>query len=111
MISVKTMYELEKILQKDFFYQSSNSEETEYLMKARKLPLHDIKNIIEISKENWMFINEYLLVNQICQRYHCTESLLYQRLDDVNKIMKYEQSISKELLKEQKRMIKRMNKI
>ena len=64
MISVKTMYELEKILQKDFFYQSSNSEETEYLMKARKLPLHDIKNIIEISKENWMFINEYLLVKR-----------------------------------------------
>ena len=69
----------------------------------------DIKELIDYFKKHIIIINQIKFMNDLLNRFNCSETELEQRYKDVHKIIRYENLINNNLLKEQKRMIRRMN--
>ena len=110
-LTIERMYELEKMAISSNYIYPLYFNEWRYIKRAQKMPLKDIKEIISYLKKNIIFINEIKYTNELLIKYNCSESDLIERIKEVYQIIKYENLFYYGLLKEQKNMIKKMNKI
>ena len=108
-LTIERMYELEQMAFSSNIIFPLNLNEWRYLERADKIPLNDVKNLIHYFRRNFLFLDEFKFLKEIMNQYNCKENEVKQRFKDVQKIIRYENLIIGNLLKEQKKMVKRMN--
>lgn len=110
LLAVRRMLELEKMaIDSDMIFPLS-IQEWRYIERAEKMPYNEIVNSLNYIMKHLFFINQKKIVKELKEKYSVSEDVLNQRFEDVNRILRYQDSLNNNLLKEQKRMIKKMNK-
>ena len=108
-LTTERMNELEQMLNNETIIKSINRNDVEYLDRATRMPYDAMMSVIEYYRKNSLIINEVTFMNDLKANFHCTEDELAQRFREVHKVRRYKNNKSKEELKIQKKMIKRMN--
>jgi len=108
-IDIKRMMELERIAKNYEEVEINNIDEINYLKRVYKMPYNLIYAAIDYYNENWIKINKHELMTSLIISFHTNEEDLKQRIEDVKRIIKYKERESNNRLKDQKRMIKRLN--
>ena len=110
-ITIKRMKELEKMVNNVNNIYSLNLDEIKYLERAIKIPYSEVRNDMIKLGEIVLPIAQIRCIYYLLAKYNCTESELNERFMEVDSLRQYDDSINNKLLKEQKRMVKRMNNI
>ena len=108
-LTIERMYELETMAKDYNFIYSLYLDEWKYIERVKKMPYDDILNYIFWYRKHFYIIDEVKFTKELLEKYNCSEDELFQRFKDVHKIFRYKNKNNKDLLKEQKRMVKRMN--
>jgi len=108
--SVEKLIEIEESLKNDKGIENMTDIELYCLNLAKKIPLDDILEEREKYLKSWFFIDEGKFNRMLIKKYSCTEKELFDRFCTANKIRKYKEKSAAKVFKEQKRMIKVINK-
>ena len=108
-LTIERMYELEKMVKDNNIIYPLSLVEFRYVERASKMSYNDAKEDLRCLEEIILPFGQITYIYSLLVKYNCNEKELKQRLEDVSRVMKYENIICSNLLKEQKRMIKRMN--
>ena len=110
-LTIERMVELERMIRSNNVVYPLNLAEWRYIERAKKVSYSDAQEEMRYLGQCTLPLFEVKYVNFILRKYNCTFEELNKRFEEVYLVKKYEDSIANELLKEQKRMIKRMNRI
>ena len=108
-LTIERMYELEKMVRDNNIIYPLSLIEFRYVERAEKMPYDEMKRHLKYLGESILPLIEIRYIYHLLAIYKCTYEELNQRFKDVCLVKKYEDMINTNLLKEQKRMIKRMN--
>ena len=107
-IDVLRMIELEEMI-KNNEYGELNDYDIEYLKRANRMPFDLMIGAIAYQKGNLFKINKYEYLTSLLVYFRTNEDDLKKRIKEIKMILKYYDIKNNNLLKEQKRMIKRLN--
>ena len=110
-LTVERMIEIEKMVENYNIIFPLTNPEWYYYELADKIPYKDIEELILLYKKYFIPINFLIDGMNMLEKYNCSRKELFLRIENVNKIMKYYNKLNTNLLKEQKKMLKRMKKV
>ena len=108
-ISVKRLIELEKLLENNKLENITNTE-LYFINLAKLMPLNQILADLDKYSKEWAIIDEVWYTKKLMKKYSCTKEELFDRIYTAHKIRRYKAKESLKLLKDQKKMIKILNK-
>ncbi len=109
-ISIKRMIELEKMAEDDNIIYPIVLIEWNYIKMAKKISYNDMVNIINHFRKD-LFLDQIKYFKECLLKYNCNEEDFSKRFFNVQKIIKYKNKQSNDLLYKQKAMIKKMKYI
>ena len=111
-LTVERMYELEKMVKENklSYPLHLNKLEFRYVERAKKIPYDEAREDMRELGELVLVLAQIRCIYKLLAKYNTTYEELNQRFKDVENIRLYENSLNNKLLKEQKQMIKRMNR-
>ena len=107
-MTIEKIIELEKLLYQDD-KENLTKEEQMYIDKATKMPYECILDDLVYYQKNCLLIDKVLFIDYLKKKYTVSEKEVEDRIIEVQDIYKYHQKRLNNQLKEQKRMIKKMN--
>lgn len=109
-IKVERLIELEESLDNHNVLDNLAEIEIYCMNLARKIPLCDFLEDREKYLKSWFLIDEIKYTQSLMEKYSCTKEEFFDRCYTANKIRRYKEKKSLSMLKEQKRMIKVLNR-
>ena len=110
-LTVERMFELETMVKNNNIIYPLILNEFRYVERAEKMPYGEMKEHLKYLGESVLPLVQIRYIYHLLAIYKCTYEDLNQRFKDICLVKKYEDKINNILLKEQKRMIKRMNNV
>ena len=107
-LTVNRMIELENMVQNHRIEYPLDIKEWRYVDRASKMCYEDVMKQIDYFERTILPIENVRHINDLMEKYKCTFDELNKRLEDVCMIKEYKNMVNNNLLKEQKRMIKRI---
>ena len=108
--SAKRLIEIEESVKKGTEIECIDDIELYCLNLAKKISLENIIEDREVYLKNWCFLDEFEYIGSLMKRYSCTENEILNRFAIANRIRYYKEKKASVLLKEQKRMVKILNR-
>ena len=108
-VNIERLIELEESLEKGKELENITEIELYCLNLAKKMPLYDFLEERKNYVEKWYLIDEIKYSLYLMQKYSCTKEELFDRCYTANKIRRYKERKMASILKEQRRMVKRIN--
>lgn len=100
---------INSIINNNIEIKSLEYQEMLYFKRAWKLPLKYMKEIIELYKRNWFFVNEVDIMKTLINIFNCTEEEIRRRFIEVHMILRYHNNKMKKLVNERKKLIKMLH--
>lgn len=109
-IKVERLIELEESLEDGNCLDNLTDIEIYCMNLASKIPLVDFLEDREKYLKHWFLTDEIKYTQELMERYSCTKEEYFDRCYTANKIRRYKEKKNSSILKEQKRMIKVLNR-
>ena len=108
-LTIERVLELEQMAKDNNIRYPLLLNEFRYVNRAIKIPYEDARNDMKKLGECVLPLLEIRYIYQLLAKYNCTDKELSQRFKEVERIRIYKKNFNNNLLKEQKKMLKRMN--
>ncbi len=108
LLAVKRMLELEKMAIDSNIVYPLSLQEWKYVERAEKIPYEEVANSIDYIIKHLFVVNQKKIMKELEKKYLVSENELYQRFEDVYRIIRYKKDILNQQLDNQKEMLKRM---
>lgn len=109
-LEVKRMNSLEKYFEGIIEIDDLNAIDINYLSMAELMPYKEIVQDIEFFNKYRFCFDGVTFIQKLMKKYNVSEKVMRKRLIDVIAIQKYQKKVYSELNREQKRMVKKLNK-
>lgn len=109
-IKVERLIELEESIDNQNGLDNLTEIEIYCMNLARKIPLCDFLQDREEYLKSWFLTDEIKYTIRLMEKYSCTKKEFFDRCYTANKIRRYKEKKILSMLKEQKRMIKVLNR-
>ena len=108
--SAKRLIEIEESVKKGTEIECIDDIELYCLNLAKKISLENIIEDREVYLKSWCSLDEFEYIGSLMKKYSCTENEILNRFAIANRIRYYKKKKASVLLKEQKRMVKILNR-